>query len=198
MPAESATLYTPIKPSPVKTKDGVVVLHKVPARDEPRSLLKVNVMPSNGIVVAGQHVLTGISMLVVYDSELPAVEARVASPAHIAAWKRAEAVYASQLEAHVNQETGTKPGPMLSEQDRMSRQRSADRYGKSTVSELFAQEYPGGMPPILDLEILESVEPPETEITRERKRNADNAQIMAEAFASAMAKHADKLTRKSG
>jgi hypothetical protein len=161
------SLYAPLPRNHVR-HDGVVYEHRVPARDEQRVLVEVEVFPTNGISLGGQHVKQGKHRVVLYKSELEDLKARTASPQQIRDWDDAVASYEAQRERWVIGAVGKNDG---SEQYRIKRERALAQYGETTPSLEFARKHPLGRPPVTAWSVVrETVDAPDTDTNRESKR----------------------------
>lgn len=168
MSSNFGSLYTRLPDNHVTAKsDGKTYQHLVPTRDERRALIEVEVIPTNGISLGGQHVRQGTHRVVVYETELPAIEARVASDEHKRAWAEAVKTYNRALERFVVNSVGKDDG---SEAYRLRKEQASKRFGDTTVALEFSRAYPGGMPPIARLSKIEALDAPETETNRDSKR----------------------------
>jgi len=166
------TMGTRVPNLRVKCADGSFYDHRAHEKDEKRVLIEVDVHPTNGCVIGGQHVKQGVHRVVIYQSELDQVMGRVATPEQIREWKVAEDIYRANLAAYLDREAGKDDG---TEKRRALREAAAQRYGESTTSLEFQRRDPAknrrGRPPITRLDIIDAdVDAPETEANREAKR----------------------------
>ena len=131
-------------------------LHKVPARNEARLLVEVEVIPQNGCDIGGQHVKQGTHRVVIYASELPDAKAYVRTEKAKADFARAEQIFANQLANLVK-------GLGETSYDKAERERRVAEYGESPYS-IMAQDpaYTGGFGKLMRLEVIEEVPPPPT------------------------------------
>lgn len=179
------SLYARLPDNPVTAKcDGKTYKHSVPTRDEERWLIEVEVTPTNGIAIAGQHVRHGTSRLVVYATDLPDIEARVATDQHKAAWSAAISTYNTALNRYIVSSIGKDDG---SESYRLRKEQATKMFGETTVSLEFSRNYPAGMPPIAKLTKLEQLKAPETETNRDATRLEGLVTKLAETLGKAMA-----------
>ena len=166
-------LYAGLPKNPVKGSDGVSYTHQVPARDEARLLIEVDVFPINGVSIGGQLAKHGKSRLVIYASELPEVEKRVATKAQIADWEDAVRVYEAALESYVDGAIGKRHSPKWLNDPtgyENARKLAVGKYGDTTPSLEFARRHKGGRPPITSLSIIEELPAPTTQDNREAQR----------------------------
>ena len=185
------SLYSKIPDNWVNV-DGAPLKHRVPARDEKRMVVEVDVVPTNGCLVAKQHVKQGTSRVVIYESELTGVENMVLSDEHKRAWERSERTYLSQLEAHIQNTIG-KPSDHRAETYRAERERVIEAYGESTPSKLFEQEYPKLNRPLRSMNVVKlDVAAPETPETRQRNQTEAAMKDLASAILSAVSAGAKK------
>lgn len=165
-------LYAPLPDLKVQTSRGVLS-HKVEARDEPRKLIEIDVFPSNGMAIGGQHVHQGVHNVVIYASELEAIQKRVCSAEQVADWKDAERTYASALSRYLENACGKAPSANTDAwpvKYRESRERATQMFGDTTVSLEFSRRHPLGRPPITKLSVIEDLPAPLTSENRERSR----------------------------
>lgn len=166
-------LYAHIPDNKVQTSKHGVHSHKAESRDEPRKLISVDVFPSNGMSVGGQHVHQGKHTVVVYASELEGLQARVASDEHKAAWRDAERTYQSALSRYLDNAVGKPPSNDRTSwpQEYLTRRERAEKmFGETTVSLEFSRRFPGGRPPLSELSVIEDLPPPITAENRDRTR----------------------------
>ncbi len=161
------SLYGRLPENPATASDGKVYQHRVPTRDERRVLIEVEVTPTNGISIAGQHAKHGVSRLVVYASELPSIEERVASAEHKRAWENAVSTFEAQRERWLTNTIGRREE---TESYRLKRENAMKIYGETSPSIEFCRVYPGGLPPIASLKRIQELSAPETETNRDAKR----------------------------
>lgn len=160
-------LYAPLPKNHVK-HEGAVYEHRVPARDEKRVLVEVEVFPTNGISLGGQHIKHGKSRVVLYQSELDELKSRTATAQQLREWDEAVASYEAQRERWVIGAVGKNDG---SEQYRIKRERALAQYGDTTPSLEFCRKYPLGRPPVTSWKLVQdSVDAPDTDTNRESKR----------------------------
>jgi hypothetical protein len=161
------SLYSPIPKNHIKY-EGSVYEHRVRPRDEKRVLVEVDVFPSNGTGIGGQHVKQGKHRVVLYQSDLEDLEAATASPQQIRDWDDAVASYEAQRERWVVGAVGKNDG---SEQYRIKRERALAQYGDTTPSLEFCRKHPLGRPPVTSWRVLaENLDAPDTDSNRESKR----------------------------
>jgi hypothetical protein len=147
------SLYSPIPKNHIKY-EGSVYEHRVRPRDEKRVLVEVDVFPSNGTGIGGQHVKQGKHRVVLYQSDLEDLEAATASPQQIRDWDDAVASYEAQPEQY-----------------RIKRERALAQYGDTTPSLEFCRKHPLGRPPVTSWRVLaENLDAPDTDSNRESKR----------------------------
>jgi hypothetical protein len=181
------SLYAPL-PKNTHVFGGVAIDHRVRARDEGRVLLEVDVIPSNGAVVAGQYVAPGAHRVIVYATEVAAVEAMVRTPEEAAEWKRSVAQHEAALERTlVEAKLGLKH--VAEDPDLASARRKAiASYGATSAEAILAQTYRTGIGVLRSCKVLDAdVPPPETDVVRERKRSEEMAEMMAGALGRALA-----------
>lgn len=177
------SLYSKLPENPVTGSDGKTYQHRVPARDERRVLIEVEVTPTNGISIAGQHVRQGVSRVVVYESELPDIEARVASDEHKRAWADAVKTYQRQLDRFILNTVGKDDG---TEGWKLRREQAIKTFGETTVSLEYSRNFPGGLPPIARLTKVEQLKAPETETNRDATRLEGLVTKLVETLGKAM------------
>lgn len=179
------SLYSRLPDNTITAKcDGKTYKHPVPTRDEKRWLIEVEVTPTNGIAIAGQHVRQGTSRLVVYETDLPDIEARVATDQHKSAWNAAVSTYNTALNRYITSTIGKDDG---SESYRLRKEQAAKMFGETTPSLEFSRNHAGGMPPIAKLTKLEELKAPETETNRDATRLEQLVTKLAETLGKAMA-----------
>lgn len=179
------SLYARLPDNPITAKsDGKTYKHSVPTRDEARVLIEVEVTPTNGIVIGGQHVRQGTHRLVVYETDLPDIEARVATDEHKRAWSEAIKTFNRALDRFVVSSVGKDDG---SEAYRLRKEQAIKMFGDTTVSLEFSRNFPGGMPPIARLTKVEQLKAPETETNRDATRLEGLVTKLAETLGKAMA-----------
>lgn len=185
MASNFGSLYSRLPDNPITAKsDGKTYKHPVPPRDEKRVLIEVEVTPTNGIVIGGQHVRQGTHRLVVFKTDLPDIAARVATDDHKRAWAAAVSTYETALKRYVTTSIGKDDG---SEAYRLRKEQAAKMFGETTISLEFCRNYPEGMPPIARLTEVEQLEAPETETNRDATRLENLVTKLAETLGKAMA-----------
>lgn len=134
------------------------VVHRAPARNEARVVLEVDVMPSNGTDICGQHVKTGVHKVAVYESELPQVQALVQTEADRVALAAAEQMYENEIQ------TRARANGLDAEQVRVLRERE-----NLSPWQFFAKLKPTGMPPLRSMRVVERVGAPDIPQVRQEK-----------------------------
>ena len=132
------------------------IKHLVPARNESRLLVRVEVIPSNGCDVGGQHVKRGTHDVIIYTSELAEVQSLVRTEQAKADFDRALKVFARKLEDLCR-------GLGNSTEHQIERQRRIDEFHESPYS-IMAEDpaYRGGFGKLLSCTVLEEVPAPPT------------------------------------
>jgi hypothetical protein len=180
MATENAgSLYAPLPKNPF-VFGGVAIEHRVPARDEGRVLLEVDVIPSNGVSVAGQYVAPGTHRVIVYATEVPAVEAMVRTPEEETEWNRSVAKHEAAMERTLV-EAKLSIKDVAKDPDLASARRKAiASYGATSSEAILAQTFRTGIGVLRSCKVLDAdVPPPETDVVRERKRSEEMAEMMA-------------------
>lgn len=178
------SLYARLPDNPITAKcDGKTYKHPVAARDEKRVLIEVEVTPTNGISIGGQHVRQGTHRLVVYETDLPDIEARVATDEHKAAWSAAVSTYNNALNRYITSTIGKDD---KSEAYRLRKEQATKMFGETSVSLEFSRNHAGGMPPIAKLTKLEELKAPETETNRDATRLEGLVTKLVETLGKAM------------
>jgi hypothetical protein len=142
------------------------VVHRAPARNEARVVLEVDVMPSNGTDVCGQHVKCGVNKVAVYASELPMVRALVQTEADRAAFAAAEQMYENEIASRTR--------GMDAAQAKVVRERE-----NLSPWQYFAKLKPGGMPPLRSMRVLQEVGAPDLPEVRQEKSDARLTEAVA-------------------
>lgn len=132
------------------------IKHLVPARNEGRLLVRVEVIPQNGCDIGSQHVKQGTHDVVIYASELDEVKRLVRTDAAKADFDRALRVFARKLEDLCR-------GLGDSVEHKLERQRRIAEFGESPYS-IMAEDpaYRGGFGKLMNLTVIEEVPPPPT------------------------------------
>lgn len=155
----NGTLWTDIPDTGIEG-----IKHKVPVKREGRLLIEVDVTPTNGTVIAGQHVPQGTHQMLIYKSELPDVIAnKVAQPEHLAGWASAEKVFA-RIEKDYLDRTCGKLTDLNKHNDEFMAYRKAEaaKFGETSVAREFCKMFPRGMPPVKSLTVIKDVDAPTT------------------------------------
>lgn len=170
-------LYAPLPKNTIKASDGKVYEHRVEPREESRVLIEVDVNPSNGVSIGGQHVRQGVHRVVVYESELGAIESMVASDREKADWAAAESAYQAGIDAYIKTSVGSPTDPRNAsrpEEYRRAREIAVTRYGETNVALEYLRRAPelnkNGRPPLNYCKTVELLSAPETEANRETRR----------------------------
>lgn len=168
-------LYAGLPKNTVKAKDGKSYDHQVPARDESRVLIEVDVFPTNGMSIGGQHVKQGVHRVVVYESELDELSKRVATKRQVEEWDDAVRTYEAALEAYVAGSIGKRNSPKWANDPsgyENARKLAVGKFGDTTPSLEFARRpgNAGGRPPITRLDVIEELPAPTTQDNREAQR----------------------------
>ena len=141
---------TPAWASPVVGKTWHDVPFAADLRLAPRALVAVDVAPINGVSLCGQLVPQGVHAVIVYKDQLPVIQAKVRTPAHLLEYERAREVF----ELKIAEEEKTTP----------------EARAKTSLSPeaIFAERYKRGMPPLRGLVVLdEDVPPPDSPASRQ-------------------------------
>lgn len=147
-------------------------------RNEPRRLIRVNVEPGNGIDVGGVHAPHGVSFVVVYESDLPAIKAEVQNEETARAMAQAREMFARDLKDH-------------------RKRCKDDETALATIGssvEVHYQAIKGrGREPLISLDLGPEVGPPDSPIARQEKAETNMERFMA-VMADAVAKLAAAQT----
>jgi len=160
--------------------------HKVPARNEARVLVEIDVEPQNGTVVCGQHVKHGKHKIIVYRSQLDELTSRVRTPEHEAALKAAHRAFDTKLDEHLRPSFGRTWRAAQDEDTKRAIQQAIARFGETSVWAEFSRFYREGMPPLKSAEVLEDVPAPDTAEAR-ADRSESNMERMLAALVEAVA-----------
>lgn len=144
------------------------VVHRAPPRNEARVVLEVDVMPSNGTDVCGQHVKCGVHKVAVYASELPMVRALVQTEADHAALAAAERMYENEIA------TRARANGLDEAQTKVLRERE-----NLSPWQYFAKLKPEGMPPLRSMRVLQEVGAPDLPEVRQEKSDARLTEAVA-------------------
>jgi hypothetical protein len=152
--------------------------HLVPPRNEGRLLLRVDVIPQNGMDVGGQYVPHGTHNVVIYRDQLDEVRALVQTEDAKRAFQMASETYAAQLAELI------KDIPLGVEGDR-AREFKISRHPESIYSILAVDpRYKGGLGPLMSLEVIEDVPAPPTIENLQANGNATLAEAITRAVAA--------------
>lgn len=152
------------------------IKHKVPARNEPRLLVRVNVIPQNGCDIGGQHVKQGEHDVIIYSTDLPEVMALVRTDKAKADFARAKQVFANKIAALVR-------GLGDSVHDNQERERRLAEFGESPYS-ILAEDpaYTGGFGKLESCVTLEDVPAPPTLENIQTRQFGDLTEAIREAL----------------
>lgn len=151
------------------------VKHDVPARNEARVLLEVDVIP-NGTTLADQRIGRGVQKMICYASELPAIEARVVKPEALAAIDFARDAYEAELAELL---------AACTTDDQRAHVRKTHPGSPQAKLEGLNPKWRGGVGSLRSVKVLEQVPPPATMETLQANQFQNLANTIADAIARA-------------
>jgi hypothetical protein len=145
--------------------------HRVPARNESRLLIRVEVIPQNGCDIGGQHVKQGTHDVIIYAGQLAETKALVRTEQAKADWARALRAYANHIAELVKGKDEAQRARLL-----------AEDWQSPQAMMAVDPAYKGGFGKLESCEVIEEVSAPPTLENLQASGNA----VLAEAITKAV------------